>query len=108
MRYTIRHVTRFNYESPISENVMELRMHPRSDGGQRCTQFTLTTTPAARMLTYTDQDGNIVHHFNVPGRHSRLAITAMAFVECEPPLQLPDRLAAGAWHELDARAATGE
>ncbi len=108
MRYTIRHVTRFTYESPISENVMELRMQPRSDGRQRCLQFTLTTTPAARMLTYNDHDGNIVHHFNIPARHSRLAITAVALVDSEPPLPIPDRLGAESWDELDARAASGE
>ena len=32
MRYTIRHVTRFTYEAPITESVMEARMQPRSDG----------------------------------------------------------------------------
>jgi transglutaminase-like putative cysteine protease len=108
MRYTIRHVTRFTYESPISESVMELRMQPRSDGRQRCMQFTLTTTPAARMLTYNDHDGNIVHHFNIPGRHSRLAITSVALVDCERPQTLPDRLGSGAWQDLDALGASGE
>ena len=32
VHYTIRHVTRFTYETPISESVMEVRMQPRSDG----------------------------------------------------------------------------
>ena len=32
MRYTVRHVTRFTYETPITESVMEARMQPRSDG----------------------------------------------------------------------------
>ena len=108
MRYTIRHVTRFTYESPISENVMELRMQPRTDSRQRCIQFTLTTTPAARMLTYNDHDGNIVHHFNIPGRHSRLAITAVALVDCDPPQAMPDRLAPDAWQELDGLGGSGE
>src|SRR6266436_2639018 len=31
MQYTIRHVTRFTYEAPISESVMEARMQPRTD-----------------------------------------------------------------------------
>ena len=78
MRYTIRHTTRFIYESPISESVMELRMQPRSDGLQRCGQFTLATNPAARMMVYNDHDGNVVHHFNIPARHSRLTVTASA------------------------------
>ena len=32
MHYTIRHVTRFTYDAPITESVMEARMQPRSDG----------------------------------------------------------------------------
>ena len=43
MRYTIRHVTRFTYEAPITESVMEARMQPRSDGLQRCLHFALST-----------------------------------------------------------------
>ena len=39
MRYTVRHVTRFAYESPVAESVMEVRMQPRSDGRQRCLHF---------------------------------------------------------------------
>ena len=29
--YSIRHLTRFRYSRPISESIMETRMHPRSD-----------------------------------------------------------------------------
>ena len=32
MFYSIRHVTRFRYSSPVMESVMELRMQPRSEG----------------------------------------------------------------------------
>jgi transglutaminase-like putative cysteine protease len=51
---------------------MEARMQPRSDGQQRCLHFGLSTTPASRVLTYQDHDGNSVHHFNIPARHGRL------------------------------------
>src|SRR6266550_6571274 len=108
MRYTVRHVTRFTYESPISESVMEARMQPRSDGQQRCLHFALSTTPASRVMLYQDHDGNTVHHFNVPGRHSQLTLTAEALVDCTPPPELPDRLDAGAWDQVDTRAAAGE
>jgi transglutaminase-like putative cysteine protease len=49
MRYTVRHVTRFTYETPVTESVMEARMQPRSDGFQRCVHFALTTSPQARV-----------------------------------------------------------
>jgi transglutaminase-like putative cysteine protease len=59
-------------------------------------------------MLYLDHDGNTVHHFNVPGRHSHLALTAEALVDCTPPPAVPDRLDPGAWERIDARAASGE
>jgi len=108
MYYTVRHITRFVYESTISESVMEARMQPRSDGTQRCIQFGLTTNPTARVMVYQDHDGNIVHHFNIPGRHSRLTLSAEALVECGPAPLTPYALEQDAWDELDAIAASGE
>ena len=108
MNYTIRHVTKFVYEAPISESVMEARMQPLSDATQRCIRFGLSTQPPSRVRMYHDPDGNIVHHFNIPGRHSRLTVTAEAFVECSSPGELPDSLGPGAWERLDAATANGE
>ena len=75
----------------ISESVMEARMQPRSDAAQRCLHFGLSTTPASRVMMYQDHDGNIVHHFNIPGRHSRLTVTAEALVECATAGRCPGR-----------------
>jgi transglutaminase-like putative cysteine protease len=108
MQYTIRHVTRFTYEAPISESVMEARMQPRTDATQRCIRFGLSTTPPSRVKMYQDRDGNIVHHFNIPGRHSRLTLTAEAFVECRPPDPLPPNLGADAWVRLDEATSSGQ
>jgi transglutaminase-like putative cysteine protease len=106
MRYTIRHSTRFTYESVISESVMEARMQPRSDGAQRCLRFGLTTTPNSRVRMYQDHEGNVVHHFNVPGQHSRLIVTAEALVDCAVPFT--EGLPVATWTELDAQTASGE
>ena len=108
MFYTIRHVTRFTYEVPITESVMETRMQPRSEGTQRCVRFGLSTTPSARVRMYSDPEGNIVHHFNIPGRHTLLTVTAEALVECAPVAEPPDHLEADAWPLLDRVTATGE
>jgi transglutaminase-like putative cysteine protease len=108
MRYSIRHITRFNYESPITESVMEARMQPRTDTLQRCLQFVLLTTPPTRVMTYRDHENNIVHHFNIPGRHSRLIVTAQALVECIAMRPLPHRLGPAAWSGADAMAASGQ
>jgi len=57
---------------------------------------------------YQDPDGNIVHHFNIPGRHSRLTVTAEAFVEVSPPPALPEVLHPATWARIDSETATGE
>ncbi len=108
MRYSVRHVTRFSYETPIAESVIEARMQPRSDVAQRCLHFALTTTPASRVMTYQDHDGNCVHFFNIPARHSRLTLTAEAMVESAPMAAVPERLGPGAWEALDAIVDSGE
>jgi hypothetical protein len=58
-------------------------------------------------MMYEDHDRNIVHHFNVPGRHSRLTLTAQALVECGARPELPSELPTEAWRQLDAMTASG-
>ena len=58
-------------------------------------------------MMYQDHQGNVVHHFNIPGRHTRLTVTAEAVVDCAPLPDLPDALAPGAWERLDASAIGG-
>jgi transglutaminase-like putative cysteine protease len=108
MRYTVRHITRFTYESAITESVMEVRMQPRSDAMQRCLHFSLTTMPPSRVMMYQDPDGNIVHHFDIQPRHARMTVTAEALVECDGPRPLPAALPSGAWAEIDAIAGSGD
>src|SRR5262245_35526392 len=108
MFFTVRHVTRFVYDVPISESVMEARMQPRCDATQRCPQFTLTTSPSSRVMMYQDHDGNIVHHFGIPAKHSRLTVSAEALVEVAPAPLIPYDLGRGAWEDLEDITATGE
>ncbi len=106
--YAIRHLTRFTYASPVSESVMELRMRPATDGGQRCLQFEVDLQPRARVFAYRDFLGNWVHHFDLPRRHGQLAIVARAQVQLDPPPLLPDALPLDAWNEVDRAAERGE
>ncbi len=88
MYYSIRHVTRFRYSSPVRESVMELRMQPRSEGPQSLRSFQIATNPRAQLYAYTDYLGNAVYHFNVLREHEELRIEAQAVVEIAqiPPL----------------------
>jgi transglutaminase-like putative cysteine protease len=108
MYYSILHKTRFRYSVPVSESITEVRMQPRSEGAQRCLSFKLVTSPAARVHSYTDSYGNIVHHFDVPAPHKQTTITAEAIVILPPPSPLPDALSADSWAELDAMAEAGD
>ena len=102
MHYSIRHVTRFRYSAPISESVMEVRMQPRTEGLQRCHKHNLSLSPRrARLSAYRDYFGNTVYHFDVPGQHSQLTITAESLVELSDTPSLPLALGDNAWTEID-------
>jgi transglutaminase-like putative cysteine protease len=102
MFYAVRHFTRFRYSRPVWQSVMELRMQPRSEHSQRCFTFQLSISPEARVFSYQDHIGNLVHHFDVPGQHRQLTIIADALVDVETPSPLPESLGPDAWNELDA------
>ena len=108
MEYGIRHITRFRYHAPVSETVMEIRLHPRTEGVQRCLNFALSIQPEARGFAHQDYLGNIIDSFDIPVSHSELMITAEAHVELSPPPALPDALDPAAWAALDAEVAQGD
>lgn len=108
MFYSIRHLTKFRYATPVSESVMETRMHPRNEVNQRCLTFHLAVSPRCRAFSYRDYLGNHVHHFDIPGQHSQLVIIAEALVDLQTPLQLPASLSVAAWDELDALVQDGD
>jgi transglutaminase-like putative cysteine protease len=107
MIYSVRHVTQFSYEPAIRESVMEVRVQPRSEAHQRCLTFSLDSVPASNVMVYRDYLGNAVHHFDIPGRHAQLKITAQALVDVMPP-PIPEGLQTGTWEELDIRVAEGD
>jgi transglutaminase-like putative cysteine protease len=106
--YSVRHLTKFVYSSPVSESLMEVRMHPRSDSNQRCLTFSLSVSPRCRVFSYRDHLGNNVHHFDIPGQHNQLVVIAESLVEQQPLAEIPSFLAPDAWQELDAMVSEGD
>ena len=106
--YSIRHLTRFRYSSPIKESIMETRMHPRSDASQHCLTFSLSVSPRCRVFSYRDHLGNNIQHFDIPGEHNQLVIVAESVVEQQPLPDVPQFLAPEAWSELDELIASGD
>jgi transglutaminase-like putative cysteine protease len=101
MFYAIRHFTRYRYSKPVSQSSMEVRMHPRSEYSQRCFTFQLSVSPRARVFSYHDHTGNVIHHFDIPEAHRQLTIIADALVDVDPPPPLPDSLDKSSWQLLD-------
>jgi transglutaminase-like putative cysteine protease len=108
MFFSIRHITRFRYSGPVSESMMEVRMHPRSDGSQRCLSFQLSVSPRARVMQYRDYLGNSIHHFDVPSHHAQLFVVAEALVDVQPPQAVPYSLPSSTWHTLDRMVGEGD
>jgi transglutaminase-like putative cysteine protease len=106
--YSIRHLTRFRYSRPVSESIMETRMHPRSDSNQHCLTFSLSVSPRCRVFTYRDHLGNNVQHFDIPGEHNQLVIVAESVVEQQVLPDVPASLSPGAWEELDGMIESGD
>jgi transglutaminase-like putative cysteine protease len=108
MFYSIKHLTKFHYASPVSESVMEARMHPRSEGNQRCLTFHLAVSPRCRVFAYRDHVGNNIHHFDIPGQHSYLVIVAESLLDVQPTADIPNSLTADAWVEADSMVQMGD
>lgn len=106
--YSIRHLTRFRYSQPISESIMEARMHPRSDSNQHCLTFTLSVSPRCRVFSYRDHLGNNVQHFDIPGEHTQLVVIAESVVEQQPLPDVPRFLSPDAWGALDELIESGD
>ena len=105
MAYSVRHITKFGYEPAVRESVMEVRMQPRTDARQRCMTFSLGVLPQATVMVYRDFFGNVVHHFDIPGRTNLIEVDAQAIVDVLPP---PEISHAATWDELDAQVAKGD
>src|SRR5258706_8860932 len=102
MFYSIRHITRYRYDAPIRESVMQLYVQPKSEGPQRLQSFQVTTQPRAALQAYSDHFGNAVYHFDVPGVHQDLQIDAEAAVEVLAQPAPPEWVDASAWQALGA------
>lgn len=108
MLLAVRHSTRYVYDHPVRESVMELWMQPQKRANQRLVSFDLEIDPAAQLFSYADTFGNAVYHFDIPQPHERLTITARSAVETEPASDLPAKLDRGEWDRLKSDFVRGE
>ena len=86
MRFDLTYRTRFRYSDVVTENQNEVRAAPLADDRQRVLAYRIETTPAARVLHYTDSWGTGVDSFGVRNAHDHLVVTVSASVETLPPV----------------------
>ncbi|PYE53888.1 transglutaminase family protein [Deinococcus yavapaiensis] len=84
MRAFIRHVTEYRYPAPAWDSFNELRLQPTQDERQSVSNFSLVVTPEAHVEVRTDYFGTIVHHVEVPERHTTLRLEATSLVFTSP------------------------
>ena len=108
MLLAVRHSTRYQYDEPVRESVMEVWMQPQKRANQRLISFELEIDPAAQLFSYADSFGNAVYHFDIPQPHDRLTIMARSAVETAVPAELPEALDRGEWDRLRSDFVRGE
>ena len=107
MTYSVRHITNFHYQPAVREVVMEVRVQPRNEARQRCLSFSLNVTPRSNVMLYRDFLGNTVHHFDIPGQHEQIQVSAHALVEVMAS-PVPEPRDVQDWEQLDATIASGD
>jgi transglutaminase-like putative cysteine protease len=100
MQFEIRHITQFQYDEPVRESVVELRMQPRRTPAQGLVSFELEIEPQGQIFSYADNWGNAVHHFDLPPAHDRLDIFARSIVETYVRPPAPDASPMDDWARL--------
>lgn len=81
MRLDIRYRCTFEYPDLVRESQNELRACPLSDDRQSVLSYRVTTTPGARVWSFTDYWGTRVDSFGVRDPHILLEAVAEASVE---------------------------
>jgi transglutaminase-like putative cysteine protease len=85
MLYQATHVTRYRYQSPVTQSLSEARLTPRTFPGQTLHESRFHTQPEPAVLeNRKDYFGNDVTTFAVFRTHDHFTATAVSVVEVEP------------------------
>lgn len=100
MRYSINHITQYQYSNPVTLCHNEAHLLPRSLSWQRCLDARLYVQPTPTVYhERKDFFGNRVIYFSIEEPHSTLAVTASSEMEMSS-LALPDVQATPMWEEV--------
>ncbi|MBI2826532.1 MAG: transglutaminase family protein [Planctomycetia bacterium] len=82
MFFHVKHVTRYDYSSPVYCEPLTVRLRPRDDAAQRLLSYHLGVAPApVGRSEFQDLDGNVSARVWFAGRTERLRVTSEFVVE---------------------------
>ncbi|MEW4461835.1 transglutaminase N-terminal domain-containing protein, partial [Roseibium algicola] len=81
MRLTVRHTTRYRYETPLANAMQQLRLTPEDGPSQRVVEWSIEAPGIERATTYKDAFGNQVHMVSRSEPIEDVEITASGIVE---------------------------
>ena len=99
-RFTVEHVSDFQYGEIAQGSLVVLRLRPREDNGQALHAFALDIDPAAAPIAFADAFGNGCHLFNIHRAHRHTLVRSRSEVTTVDPAPLPKRLEPDAWEAL--------
>ena len=81
MRVLVSHKTRLDYDTPVAEGVMDVRLGPLTDPHQRWERHDVRVAPSGATRRYLDGFGNEAYLITVPRAHTYAEVVAAGVVE---------------------------
>lgn len=108
MRLAIHHVTRYDFDEPLTRGLQRLRLTPKSTSGQRVLDWRMSFTGGDRQAEYDDQNHNRTTLISLNSAIRELVITCEGVVDTDDELGVIGRHAGflPMWHFLDPTSAT--
>jgi transglutaminase-like putative cysteine protease len=100
VNFSIRYLTEYRYEAPVTDNLNALRAQPATTQTQEVEDFGVRVEPEARLTNHSDYFGTSVIEFGVTRPHDHLAVDVRARVSTTLPAAPPDP----GWDAVEAPA----
>ncbi len=97
--FKIHHITKYEYDNPVTESVNEVRIYPYQSGDQEILQHSISITDQPEIQQFTDYWGNTVGQFSLTHPHKELVIESKLIVRTTASSQLQINFHSN-WHEL--------
>lgn len=86
--FRIHHITKYEYEKPVTESVNEIRIFPYQSNSQEVLQHDLNITDHPELQVFNDYWGNKTGIFSLLHSHRQLVIESKLIVRTTLPSQL--------------------